>query len=339
MAKASKQVIAGALAVASASGAGAQPICGLIRAYDQQVKQDNQSIVRRIWKSADGSVLAFRSPLAVNTDGNAKSYVALHKFPSMSNLPARFNVICNGVSVTPSGGSKVSAQTTGGCDIINRVVVQMGTKAAPWVKGSADPLIDWYAIATTRDGSVVRPCMSGDHYVSMTSAASRPRRADSGPWGPCDQARWLDAATIPAIVIPKQSRFLSDHQVDSGDAVVLYMPPAAGAPERFAYAIVGDLGPANKLGEATLAAHAQLRGVPVLDPESIKTKAVVKEIARFAAKGAIVSVVLPRTRPSDAILDNADANASRAQSAFATRFGNGQIEAAKARLRNCEDSL
>jgi hypothetical protein len=105
-----------------------------------------------------------------------------------------------------------------------------------------------------------KPCITSDGYlVSMTADV-----AVNGGWnreGDCDQAKWIDALKIPAVVLPSPSQFSANH-LDKRSLVVAVSRSAA---KRTVYGIVGDHGPATEIGEATVAMNRDLNGLPEID--------------------------------------------------------------------------
>jgi hypothetical protein len=102
-----------------------------------------------------------------------------------------------------------------------------------------------------------KPCVTADGYlVSMTADVA----VDGGfaRQGDCDQSKWIDALTVPALVIPGGSQFL-DLGVGKRSLVVA---ASRSATRRVVAGIVGDLGPANELGEASIAMNRKLNGLP-----------------------------------------------------------------------------
>lgn len=294
---------------------------------------------RQVWRTTDNSVLAFTSPLNINTDGASMSYPALHNYPTLTDLPPRFNIVCNGVTLTLPNGRKISHRDKGGCDRINWEVIRMGTKPDAWVRSATDSRINWIAIETYDASGVIKPCVNGNYYVSTTSSFARPKRADGREWEKCDQRKWLDANEIPAIVIPEKSLFISKYDVRSGDAVVLFAPASGEHAERIVFAIVGDTGPADKLGEATLAAHAALLGGIRLDPSRFGKVKVTEAVSAYAFKGSVVSLVFPRSHPLDGIHDSAALNADREKLMLANTLGGGNLDAGIDILRICSEVL
>lgn len=102
-----------------------------------------------------------------------------------------------------------------------------------------------------------KPCISADGYlVSMTADV-----AIAGGFnrqGDCDQSKWIDALSIPAFVVPGKSQFLA-LGVTKRSIVVAVSPSAS---KRVVPGIVGDVGPGNELGEASVAMNRALNGLP-----------------------------------------------------------------------------
>ncbi len=119
-----------------------------------------------------------------------------------------------------------------------------------------------------------KPCVSADGYlVSMTADVA----VDGGfnRAGDCDQSKWIDALTVPAIVLPKGSQF-GQMKIDKRSIVVALSKTAT---KRVVPGIVGDFGPANEIGEATVAMNAALNGLAETEVPKHRQDA----IARFQA--------------------------------------------------------
>jgi hypothetical protein len=102
-----------------------------------------------------------------------------------------------------------------------------------------------------------KPCITADGYlVSMTADVA----VDGGftRQGDCDQSKWIDALTVPALVIPGNSQFL---ELGVGKRS-LVMAASRSATKRVVPGIVGDIGPAQELGEASIAMNRALNGLP-----------------------------------------------------------------------------
>ena len=128
-----------------------------------------------------------------------------------------------------------------------------------------------------------KPCISADGYlVSMTADVAVP--GGFKRQGDCDQSKWIDALTVPALVIPGGSRF-SSLGVTKRSATIAFSPSAT---KRVVPGIVGDVGPADEIGEASVAMNRKLNGLAETDQPTHRQDA----IARFQA-GATAMLIFP----------------------------------------------
>ncbi|MBV8925159.1 MAG: hypothetical protein JOZ74_07285 [Bradyrhizobium sp.] len=84
------------------------------------------------------------------------------------------------------------------------------------------------------------------YFISSTTLENNTAARADG----CAPHRYLDAENVPFIVLPKGGF----GKVEIGDVAIV------GRKDRLVYAIVGDAGPATKLGEASIALNAMLLG-------------------------------------------------------------------------------
>jgi hypothetical protein len=163
-----------------------------------------------------------------------------------------------------------------------------------------------------------KPCLTPEGYlVSMTADV-----AVVGGWsrvGDCDQSKWIDALTAPAIVLPKEtstmpSQFLA-HGVKKRSLVVAVSRSPA---HRVVSGIVGDYGPPKEIGEANIAINRTLNGLP--DAEQPKHRH--DAIERFQA-GRTAILLFPGP---EFILDRplSKARIDTAGSEALTKFGSAQ---------------
>jgi Fungal chitosanase of glycosyl hydrolase group 75 len=127
---------------------------------------------------------------------------------------------------------------------------------------------DWQPLARTwqvlsmdvieKDRKTGKPCVGANNFlVSMTADV-----AVANGWnrvGDCDQSKWIDALTIPALVLPKNSEFQTKKALTRNFVVIRTL----GQRERTAYGIVGDTGPEDELGEASVEMNRILNDLPV----------------------------------------------------------------------------
>lgn len=146
------------------------------------------------------------------------------------------------------------------------------------------------------DKATGKPCVDAKGFlVSMTSdvaVAGGFARA-----GDCDQSKWLDALEIPALVLPGGATQFRAREAGTRTPVVAM---ALGGARSTAHGIVGDHGPANELGEASVEMNRMLQGLPAGTVPANHRDAVV----RFQGPRSIVMVMpgnsLRLARPIDA---------------------------------------
>jgi len=109
-----------------------------------------------------------------------------------------------------------------------------------------------------KDARTGKPCMDAEGYlVSMTADVAV---ADGwGRIGDCDQSKWLDALTIPSMVLPSDGGGFEARGALTRSAVAAM---TLGGASRLAYGIVGDLGPPDELGEGSIEMNRILNGLP-----------------------------------------------------------------------------
>jgi hypothetical protein len=108
-----------------------------------------------------------------------------------------------------------------------------------------------------KDAKTGRPCVTGDKYLVSKTAEVAVAGAQ-GRDGDCDQSKWLDALTIPALVLPVSSEFQSGKALTRNFVVAMTL----GEPRRLVNGIVGDTGPEDELGEASVEMNRMLNGLP-----------------------------------------------------------------------------
>ena len=105
-----------------------------------------------------------------------------------------------------------------------------------------------------------KPCLEVDGYlVSSTALENR------GVPNVCDPSRYVDAMKTPALVVPGGASGFSGKGVKIGDLVVAVKPGS----QQPVYALVGDTGPAGKLGEGSIALAGKLLG-KTAEPKNYK---------------------------------------------------------------------
>ena len=185
--------------------------------------------------------LAFRTPYRVNTDGAPNSY---HPDDPGGSQGLAINTICNGANAITAAGARVSY------DQCSRLIsLFRDARAAGWPTSGAR--MQFYGVASTDGGA--RPCVQQEgpysgYFVSSTSVTNP-------SFGICDQRRYLDALSVPFIIVPGHANFRS-RGMGLRDLAVVYNP----ANGRMVFAVVGDQEPAAGLGEGSVALNRTLSG-------------------------------------------------------------------------------
>ena len=132
-----------------------------------------------------------------------------------------------------------------------------------------------------------KPCITSDGYlVSMTADVAIP--GGFNKVGDCDQSKWIDALTMPGVVLPKNTRSAPSQFKAKGvrkRSMIIALAPSA---KNLSVAgIVGDFGPVNELGEGNIALNRALNGMPNTEQPLHRRDA----ILRFQTKSAAVILI------------------------------------------------
>jgi hypothetical protein len=214
--------------------------CGMSEAFKQRdgnAKDGRTSV----WADKDQASLLFVESLNVNTDGTRRSYSVDDFWGEKTAL----NNLCNAMSDACYGLS--SAELKG-----RRIATQQAA-----AEGWPEPLLK----ATKISPSIIplkkgKPCPPVNGFLVSATALHKPNVADV-----CDISNYIDALIVPAIVLPKnpsknQLSEFAKRNAKVGDLVVAMVPGAADP----VYAVVGDSGPHDELGEGSVALNGKLLG-------------------------------------------------------------------------------
>ena len=186
--------------------------------------------------------VVYRARYATNTDGAPSSY---HPDDPWGSKGLAVNTICNGADAYTASGEKVDYRQ---CKRL--IGLYKRAQAAGWVKQRNTPYMRFYGVATQdwnqRVPCVIREGRYAGYFVSTTTWRAPGR-------DPCEPSRYLDALTIPFIVVPNDQKFRR-LGMGMGDVAVVYAPKT----DTLVYAVVGDLGPAEGLGEGSIAISMEL---------------------------------------------------------------------------------
>lgn len=192
------------------------------------------------------AVILFQTSLRVNTDGAPNSY---HPQDLTGSVKA-INNICNGVSVTRNGA-------TLGCASARQVFKQFVENDFRAPSGTRIKWQNVIAARTQASGRVV-PCVfqSGEFEGYFGSLTSLKNDVTGEAAGECDRLNQLDQRIIPAFVIPGGQNIVRTLGADIGDLLVAFNP----ANKVVSVAVVGDVGPKDKLGEGSVGLNMILLG-------------------------------------------------------------------------------
>jgi hypothetical protein len=231
--------------------------------------------------------------LRVNTDGAENSYHS-DRINADDRSVGAVNIICNaGVRIYPHSvwnfwGLLVRPQPVE-CYASSRISVEprymelyKAIKDNDWrpaqghsigfnwsILGRNEPQTFWPWRLFARE----RPCVNPEGFFVSKTKITRYVPKDA-----CDQRAYLDSNEGRAVVLPQH--WFADWRSPQvarwasflpGDVVVAYRPADRGQPETWVFGIVGDAGPLDKFGEATMAFNWQLMGKTGSIREQIRT--------------------------------------------------------------------
>jgi hypothetical protein len=228
--------------------------CDMKHSYSHQGKT-----VTKIYSSElKTPSLYYRANMDVNTDGTAKSYHPMDpegKTKAFNNIGNMITVAWNasGKKITCDGGN--AANRKGPCftEFLNAFIGARNNQYNP----NKFPKIETEGIIPWRLDSELgwkMPCTNEEDsfkgfFISQTSVNINPQL------GICDQNRYVDSLTINAVVYPKKTIWKSQGIVTDGSDLVVTRNRANGQIE---FAIHGDKGPKNKIGEGSIALTSAL---------------------------------------------------------------------------------
>lgn len=131
-----------------------------------------------------------------------------------------------------------------------------------------------------KDRRTGKPCTDPRGYLVSKTAVGAVAGAFARD-GDCDQSKWLDALAVNALVLPVgKTEFEARGATTRTPVVAMTNGPAGNT----AFGLVGDKGPANELGEASVAMNRTLNGLPADD----LPKNYADAVRRFQAPGSAV---------------------------------------------------
>jgi hypothetical protein len=280
------------------SGTALASQCNMTKAFAQP-NPDSPGGRVPVWTDGSGKSLFFVAGLKTNTDGTKRSYSVADFWGEKTAL----NNLCNAMKDSCAGLNSDQLR--------QRRILTQRARADRW---PPDELRATQISPDIIPFSAGKPCPEIDRFLVSSTALVNRNIANV-----CDPARYVDAMKTPALVIPGGSSGFSGNEVKVGDLVVAVKPGS----QKPVYAVVGDTGPASKLGEGSIALAGQLLG-KTAEPRNYK------EIKSSWQVSRALILVFPRTRhPNDpfSILGELDA---AGDSAFRDWGGMDRINACAA---------
>ena len=269
--------------------------CKMSQAF-LQPDADAPSGTTRVWADQTNSSLFFAEALNVNTDGTRRSY-SVTDFWGTDNA---INNLCNAMKDACAG------LTSDG--LRQRRILTQQAFAAGWPVDKLQQTKISPDIIPFKNG---KPCAPVNGFLVSATTLHEPNVQD-----PCDISKYVDALEVAAIVLPKNppnslSGF-SQRNAKIGDLVVALMPGSNNP----VFAVVGDLGPSNRLGEGTVALAGKLLGktAPPKNYNEIRGR------AEFAGRGWTVPRALVLVFPGTRDLASPFMTTTRIDAASRTKF-------------------
>jgi hypothetical protein len=229
---------------------------GTVKAQEFSVAQtkvfapQNKKILLLKDAAGERSVILFQTNLRVNTDGSPLSY---HPQDLRGQTKA-LNNICNAIAVRKINSDKNLCFSAFGQAI--HVFEQFRDSNFQTVPTGFR--ITWNKVlAATKENGIEVPCIfkSGEFkgYFGSLTALTNDLTANKGE---CDINNQVNPMTVPALVLAGGQHPVKDFGARVGDLLIAFNPKT----QLFTSAIIGDTGPADNLGEGSVALNMKLRG-------------------------------------------------------------------------------
>lgn len=230
-------VITGISLALSSTAPAASEMCSMNPAFDQK-DSDAKNQKTSVWANGavgnQPSALMFVEKINVNTDGTRRSYNVADFWGETVAL----NNLCNAMSDACSNLDSEGMR--------QRRILTQRAKAQGWPADLFQATRISPDIIPLKNG---KPCPEVDGFLVSATALHKKPIQDA-----CDITNYVDALVTPAIVIPKGSNGFSQRNVRVGDLVVTLRPGKTSP----VFAVVGDTGPVNSLGEGSIALNGRL---------------------------------------------------------------------------------
>ena len=225
-------------------------------------------------------LIVFKAPLAVNTDGSPTSYNPQDARGKVNAL----NTVCNAIAVY-----KVSETNGKNLCVTNGRYTEAINTFEKWRDSGYLTVPNGYRItwknvlAATKDsnGNEI-PCVfsNGIYKGFFGSLTNLQNGLPDDQQGECQAKNQLDSLEIPHLVLAGGANPVKTFGAKVGDLLVAFNP----ANNQMAFAIIGDTGPANNLGEGSVALNMTL--LKKQTPPKNK-----QDTYNYAASGILIAII------------------------------------------------
>lgn len=221
-------------------------------------------------------VILFQTMLRVNTDGAATSY---HPLDPLGRVKA-LNNICNAIAVRRVNQSANLCLTS----FSEAIRVFEKFRDNDWTVPDGFT-ITWDRVLSARtEGGRKIPCIfrAGEFKGYFGSLTALTNGLPLAQHGECAANNQINSLKVPALVLAGGSNPVRMFGAKVGDLLVAFNP----ANNRVSYAIIGDTGPADNLGEGSVALNMSLRGATTLPTKKSETFAL-----NIEGQGVLVAII------------------------------------------------
>ena len=187
-----------------------------------------------VLENEGSTALFFQDRLNVNTDGTRRSYSVSDFWGEKTAV----NNLCNAMSDACAGLDEA------GMTARRKLTQKVASQGWP-ADGLKQTRISSDIIAMQHG----KPCPEIDGYLVSATKLTKAKVTDV-----CDPGSYVDSLQVPALVIPKESAEFGARSAEVGDLAVAMLPDRAEP----VFAVVGDTGPVDELGEGSLALNGKL---------------------------------------------------------------------------------
>lgn len=232
--------------------------------------------------TGERSVILFQTNLRVNTDGSPLSY---HPQDPRGQTKA-LNNICNAIAVRRVNSDTNLCLTHSGFGQAIHVFEQF--RDANFQTVPAGFRITWKKVlATTKENGKDVPCVfkTGEFkgYFGSLTALTNELTTNKGE---CDINNQVNPMTVPALVLAGGQNPVKQFGADLGDLLIAFNPKT----QLFTTAIIGDIGPADNLGEGSVSLNMKLLGTTTPPTNKVETFRLSIEDAK------VLIAIIPRSR-------------------------------------------